>query len=193
VNLPRTNNPQAYTGSYVLDLDGHVAMGYSAEQVAVILQSERFAGAVIYKIVRAYPDGRMEIHGVDRSRFRAEDGLFFHHAQLEPARADFELLKGAARQLPPPCRAVWQLAKRPGEPLRYLTALIFPAESADEIAEWLKTIHFEGGQEVVGGVSEVIRYHQQADVLQRQQLWPAGQTTPQTADEALANPKVQAG
>lgn len=193
MNLPRTSNPEAYAGSYVVDLAGQVAMGYSAEQVAVILESERFVGAAVYKIVRAYPDGRMEIRGVDRSRFHAEDGLFFHHVQLEPARADFETLKRAAQQLPPPCRAMWQLAKGTDQPLPYLTALVFPAECTDEIAAWLRTIRFEGGQEVVGGVGQVARYRQQAEVLQRHQLSPAGQTAKQTADEAFANPKVQAG
>lgn len=193
MNLPRTQNPQAYAGSYVVDLGGEVAMGYSAEQVAIILESARYADAKVYKVVRAYPDGRMEIRGVDRSRFHLEDGLFFYRQQLDQARADFETLKQAAQQSPPPCRATWHLAKTPDSPLGSLTALIFPAEYTDEIADWLTAISFEGGHEVAGGISRITGYRNDATVLARHQFWPAQRLAGQTAEQVLAHPKVQAG
>ena len=59
MNLPSTNDPLAYAGSYVIDLGEQTLMGFSAEQVAVILESERYPDAHVYKVVRAYPDGRV--------------------------------------------------------------------------------------------------------------------------------------
>jgi hypothetical protein len=168
-------------------------MGFSAEQVAIILESDRYPDAHVYKVVRAYPDGRMEIRGVDRSRFQLEDGLFFVRASLDAAKTDFETLHEAAGRTPPPCRATWYLAKNPGVPITYVTALVFPAEYTDEITAWLNTLGFGGGDEVLGGVSQVTFYRQAAVVLRHEQLWPARQAAQQTVDDALANPMVQAG
>jgi len=55
-----------------------------AEEVAEILDSEKYKDCKVYKIHRAYPDGRMELKGVRSGQFQLEAGmLFYEDSELE--------------------------------------------------------------------------------------------------------------
>lgn len=189
MKLPELSQPQRYRGLYVYDFGGWTAVGYTAEEVAVLLESERYRGGTVYKIVRAAPDGQMELRGVAPERFQLESGLFFNRGERTAAEADFETLCRLARHAPPPCRAKVQLADRgqPG-PARFVTALIYPAEYEDEVGHWLLDAGYAGGDLAEGGISHVTDwYHEEHEILRRAQLWSAATNPSRSADEVLSS------
>ena len=174
MNLPALDEPQRYRGLYVYDGGAWTAVGYTAEEIAVLLESEEYRGGKVYKIVRAAPDGQMELKGVALTRFQLESGMLFGRSGLESARADFETLRDLGAQRGAPCRAFIHLADRGEVPdvARYVTALIYPAEYEDEIARWLLDANYAGGDLAEGGPSHVSNYYaDQSTILQRAQLW----------------------
>lgn len=190
MKVPVLENPQHYRGLYVYDFGEWTAVGYTAEEIAVLLESETYRGGKVYRIQRASPAGQMELRGVSAERFRFESGMFFYRKQLGPARTDFEVMKTAARQRPAPCRTFLHLAQRPEaqDYTRFVTALIFPAEYEDEMGHWLLEIDYHGGDLAEGGISHVSNYYtEEKTVIERLQLWNQPATTSRCPAEVLAN------
>lgn len=187
--LPHVKDAQRLRGLYVYDFGPWTAVGYTAEEIAVLLEDEDHRGGKVYKIHRASPTGEMELRGVSPERFGLESGMFFYRSKLQPARADYEELRAAAETTPPPCRALLHLSDRSARAgsLRYLTALIFPAEYEDEIGAWLTAITFDGGDLAEGGISHVTNYYgEEKALLERQQLWSRPATPSRSPREVLA-------
>ena len=189
MRLPHVANPTRFRGLYVYDFGDWTAVGYTAEEIAILLEDQRWRGGKVYKIHRANPDGQMELRGVSARRFNVESGIFFYRSELEPAERDFQELRVAAEHSPPPCRAFLQLADRELDtPQRYVTALIFPAEYEDEIGHWLTAIAFSGGDVAEGGTSHVTNYYaQEKTLLERQQLWSQPAIPSRSPQEVLAS------
>ena len=190
-NLPALEEPTRYRGLYVFDFGEWAAVGYTAEEVAILLDSERYTGGKVYKIHRAAPDGQIELRGVAPTRFQLESGLMFNRAERAAAVEDFNALRALANRVAAPCRAFVHLIDRgaDAEPasVRYVTALIYPAEYEDEIARWLLAESYQGGDTVEGGPSHVTNYYEDAaTILQRDQLWSRPAVAPRPADEVLA-------
>jgi hypothetical protein len=186
--LPHVNNPHRLRGLYVYDFGEWTAIGYTAEEIAVLLEHESYRGGKVYKIHRASPDGQMELRGISPQRFKLESGMFFCRSELEPAQADFAELRAAAEKTPPPCRTFLHLVDRLTDgPQRYLTALIFPAEYEDEIGNWLSAVAFGGGDLAEGGASHVTNYYgEEKRILDRQQLWSRPAILSRSPQEVLA-------
>ncbi len=173
MKLPVLGQPQRYRGLYVFDFGEWTAVGYTAEEIAILLESEAYRAGKVYKIVRARPDGYMELRGISAERFQLESGMFFNRNDLDAARADFEGLRRLGQTQPPPCRAFIHLADRGVHPgvFRYVTALVYPAEYDDEVGQWLAEAGYQGGDVAEGGISHVTNYYDQAKViLEREQL-----------------------
>ena len=64
MKLPKLEKPDRYQGLYVFDFGDHAGVGFTAEEVAELLDSERYKEGKAYKIQRAFPDGRMELRAV---------------------------------------------------------------------------------------------------------------------------------
>ncbi len=190
MKLPRLDEPDRYRGLYVFDFGEWSAVGYTVEEVTRLLESETYRHGHAYKIVRAQPDGTLELRGVPHTRFQAESGTFFNRGERATAQADFTELCRAADTQPPPCRAFVQLAERPpaeGVP-PYVTALVYPAEYEDDIARWLLDRDYAGGDTVEGGISHVTNYYAEAHtVLDRRQLWTQSTLAARSAEEVLAS------
>jgi hypothetical protein len=187
--LPHVKDPQRLRGLYVFDFGEWAAIGYTADEIAVLLEHERYRDGKVYKIHRASPDGHMELRGVSGARFRAESAMFFYRNELELARTDYEQLGSAAEEHPGPCRAFMHLVDRSAAvgPYRFATALIFPAEFEDEIGEWLNKIGFYGGDMAEGGISHASNYYEeQPTILDRQQLWSQTAIPSRSPEEVLA-------
>jgi hypothetical protein len=171
MNIPKTEKPQSYVGLYAIDFGDSSSLGYRADEVACLLESEKFAEAKVYKVHRALPDGTMELAGVSRERFELESGMFFAGLDEASSRRDFELLLNDSQELAPPCRAKWQLAcNNEGQ---FVCGLIYPAEYEQEMGQWLTEIGFMTKGTIEAGVSQVERYYQQKVTIERrEQLWP---------------------
>jgi len=185
MKLPQTTQPQKYAGLYVIDFGEQCAIGYTAEEVAILFDSEQFPHAKAYKIHRAQPDGTMDLRGVTRTRFNLESGMFFHCHDQNLGQQYFQQLYDDHIKQPPPCRCQLQLALAPQN--HTLIVLIYPAEYDDEMGRWLGDLNFNVPGPVDAGVSQVSRYYS-ADyqILQKQQLWPEKSRQTRSREELLA-------
>ena len=189
MKLPQVDHPQRLAGLYVYDFGDWVAVGYTAEEIEVLLEDKQYGGGKVYRIHRAHPNGEFELSGVAPERFHLESGMFFYRDALEAARDDFESLRRAAETNPPPCRAFLHLADTgvPG-PARYATAMIFPAEHEEAVGRWLIEIDYRGGDRAEGGISHVTNYYEQdKQILERAQLWGQAAVPSRPPKEVLAH------
>ena len=171
MKLPDVKNADKYTGLYVVDFGDHCGVGFTAEEVAELLESEKYADVQVYKIYRANPDGTMELKGVSKQTFQLEAGMFFHAADEATAKADFQRLTAWADEHLPPARCKVHLANN-GE--SFLTGLIYPAEYDDAFSGWLLDGNYRTVGQVEGGTGATQRYYDTApDIIERKNLWPA--------------------
>ena len=111
MKLPKLQNSEKYTGLYIFDFGDHTGVGFTAEEVAELLESEKYKNSKVYKIHRAYPDGTLELKGVPAQTFQLEAGMFFYSNSNESSREDFKKLICLADKITPPCRAKVHLSK----------------------------------------------------------------------------------
>ncbi|MCA9242920.1 MAG: hypothetical protein KDA32_03105 [Phycisphaerales bacterium] len=185
MKLPAVDEPGRYQGLYLFDFGEWTSLGYTADEIAVLLEDPEYADGRVYKVHNATPDGRFELRGVSRERFNVESGMLFFRAERAAAEADYEALEALAAESGPPARAFVHLADR-GEaagPSRYAVALVYPAELDDEFGRWLLDADYGGGDFVEGGPSVVANYYaERPTVMRRAQLWSRfGE--PRSADE----------
>jgi len=185
MKLPQTEHPQKYAGLYVIDFGDQCAIGYTAEEVAILFDSEQLTHAKAYKIHRAQPDGTMDLRGITRTRFNLESGMFFHCHDQPIGQKYFQQLNDDYTEHPPPCRCQLQLAQTPQN--QTLITLIYPAEYDDEMGRWLQDLNFNPPGSVDAGISQVTNYYSaDCQILQKQQLWPAKSRQTRSREELLA-------
>jgi hypothetical protein len=188
MKLPKLERPEKYAGLYVFDFGDQAGVGFTAEEVAELLESERYHEGKVYKIYRAYPDGRMEIKGVPAQTFQLESGMLFYATSREQAKADFQKLVNMAVSAEPPCRAKVHLAKYTDD--KFAVALIYPAEYEDEIGSWLLARNYRTTGAAEGGTGAVERYYQDApEIIERHQLFGTSEGISRTGDELLVSLK----
>jgi len=162
-----------------------VAVGYTAPEIAILLEQQQYRNGKVYKIYRAYPEGRLEIKGVPTERFLQESGMVFWFDELPAARGALDQLKTLAERTTPPCRCKVHLASCSETPHRYCLAVIYPAEFEHEMGRWMLDIGFDAGVTVEGGPSVATGYYAAAKVLDRAQLWGAADKTCRTEQQVL--------
>jgi hypothetical protein len=188
MKLPTIQNAKRYTGLYVVDFGGQSGVGFTALEVAELLESEQFRHVKVYKIHNAYPDGRMELKGVKNETFQLEAGMFFYAADEQTARKEYKQLTDIAVTSAAPSRAKVHLAKLSDN--EFITALIYPAEYDNEFSRWLLDNNYRTSGAAEGGASTVERYYQtQKETLAQQQLWAADSFEQLTGADLLAATK----
>jgi hypothetical protein len=186
MELPKLDNPARYQGLYVFDFGDHAGVGFTAEEVAELLESERYREGKVYKIHRAYPDGRLELRGVPAETFQLESGMIFFSDSSEAATDDFRRLAEAAVEGAPPCRAKVHLARY--DESRLAVVLIYPAEFEDEVSAWLLARGYRTAGAAEGGAGAIERYYRDApDILERHQLFGTSEGISRTGDELLVS------
>lgn len=185
MQIPQTDQPQKYIGLYTVDFGEYCSVGYTADEVAELLESEEFGHIKIYKIYRALADGTLELHGVSHSRFQLESGMFFHCHTEKTAHRGFKQICDRADGTAPPCRVKLHLARDIEGQL--IIGLIYPAEYEHQIGGWLADSGFCGDGPVDAGISQVERYYQsQAELVNQEQLWPAKSLLARSREDLLA-------
>jgi len=190
MKLPQLDHPERYGGLYAFDFGEWAAVGYTAEEIALLLESEQYQGGRVYRIHRAAPDGSLELQGVSRERFQFESCMAFHRAGAASARADFDALLSAAERDNLPCRAVAYLSASESHDgvQTHSTTLIFPAEYEPEIAAWLTRVGFEGGDTAEGGISHATGFYEQEKTIQeKRQLWSRSSQSSRSRQEVYAS------
>lgn len=169
MNLPKVEDAKKYVGLYVVDFGDTSSVGFTAEEIAELLESEQFSDVKVYKIYRAYPDGKMELKGVPSGIFQLEMGMFFYADSNEAGEKDYDNLIALAEKTLPPCRAKVELAKLDDN--NFAVAMIFPAEYNDEVSAWLIDLDYKTAGAASGGVSEVQSFYDgKPEVLKSCQL-----------------------
>lgn len=189
MNIPKLSNPEKYVGLYVVDFGDACSTGFTAEEVAELLDSEKFSHIKVYKIHRAFNDGRLELKGVTNNTFQVEAGMFFYAADQLAAKINFDRLVRIAVTDAPPSRAKVHLSKYDDD--CFVTALIFPAEYNDEFSRWLLDANFRTTGEVIGGIAAVNEYYSVAPrIVERHQLLGDSYWNSKTGDELLVSAKI---
>jgi len=187
--LPKLQKPEKYVGLYIFDFGDDAGVGFTAEEVVELLESEKYKNGKVYKIHRAYPDGRLELKGVPAQTFQLEAGMLFYSSALETARGDFKKLVSLAIKTAPPCRAKVHLAKYNDD--KFAVALIYPAEYNDEVSSWLLDGQYKTSGAAEGGIEAVQRYYDyNPEILERHQLFGKFASISRTGQELLAGLKL---
>ncbi len=188
MKIPELEQPDKYVGLYIFDFGDDTGVGFTAEEVAELLESEKYKAGKVYKIHNAYPDGRLEIKAVPVQRFHLEAGMFFYSANEGTARGDFERLARLGEKYLPPCRAKLHLAEH--EDRFYVVALIYPAEYDEEVSRWLLDNKYKTAGPAQGGTKAVEEYYRQGPkILKRQQLFSKSAYRHRTGTELTAGLK----
>ncbi len=189
MKLPDLKQPDRYVGLYIVDFGESSSVGFTAEEVAELLDSEKYRDCKVYKIHNAYPDGRLELKGVRSETFQLEAGMLFYETDPGTARGDFNNLIKIAVGSAPPCRAKLHLAKYSED--KFATTLIYPAEYDDEISRWLLDNNCRTAGAAEAGIGAVQRYYnEKPEILERHQFFSRGSFQSRTGQELLANLKV---
>jgi hypothetical protein len=197
MKLPKLQKPDSYIGLYVVDFDngstglttGTAGVGFTAQEVAELFESERFSHCKAYKIHKAYPDGRLELKGVTKETFQLEAGMFFFSSCIDAARNDYKRLVKLGIETDLPCKAKVQLAQYTSD--KFAVSLIYPAEYDDEISGWLLEHNYKSAGIVEGGISAVTRYYDaRPQILETHQLWGKSSVESRTGEELLASTKI---
>lgn len=189
MKLPEIKDPDKYVDLYVVDFGDHSGVGFTADEVSELLESEKFKDIKTYRIYKAYPDGRMELKGVRNEIFQLEAGMFFYEFDETVAEDDYKKLVSSAVKQSPPARAKVHLAEYNGR--KFVTALIYPAEYNDEFSRWLLEVDYTTTGPAEGGIEAVKRYYADApEILQRHQLFAGQKFESKTGVELLAATKA---
>ncbi|MBN2588597.1 MAG: hypothetical protein JXA96_01950 [Sedimentisphaerales bacterium] len=189
MKLPELEKPEKYVGLYIVDFGDYSSMGFTALEVAELLESEKYKDCKVYKIHRAYPDGQLEIKGVPSEKFQLEAGMFFYSTDMETSQRDFKALVKLSVESMPPSRAKLHLAKYSDD--NFVTTIIYPAEFDDEFSSWLLDAQYKTSGPAEGGVEAVQRYYdQQPEILDRYQLFGQSEDISRTGQELLQNLRV---
>lgn len=189
MELPKLQKPDRYVGLYILDFGDHVGVGFTAHEIAELLESEKYKDGKVYKIHNARPDGRLELKGVPSQTFQLEAGMFFYSSDIDAAKRDYNELIKLAVQNAPPCRAKVHLAKYNDD--KFVVALIYPAEYDDEVSVWLLDGEYKTAGAAEGGINAVQRYYDYSpQVLERRQLFGKFTCESRTGRELLAGVKL---
>ena len=188
MRLPKLAKPAKYVGLYVIDFGDHAGVGFTAQEAAELLESEKYRHCKLYKIHRAYPDGRLELKGIPAELFHLEAGMVFYSYDRAAADADFKRLLELGSQTLPPCRAKVHLADYGAG--KYAVVIIYPAEYDDELSKWLLDTGYRTAGPAEGGTGAVERYYTEAPkILKRHQFFPAEQQQSRTGQELQASVK----
>ena len=189
MKLPKLEKPEKYVGLYIFDFGNHVGIGFTAQEVAELLESEKYKKGKVYKIHKAWPDGKLELKGVRAEIFQLEAGMFFYSTDLDTARRDFKALVDWAVMTAPPCRAKVHMAKYSDD--KCVVALIYPAEYDDEVSSWLLEGRYKTTGAAEGGIEAVQRYYDHnPKILERHQLFGKSDIISRTGQELMASVKV---
>jgi len=189
MKLTELEKPEKYVGLYIFDFGDHAGVGFTAEEVAELLESEKYRDGKVYRIHKAYPDGRLELKGVPNETFELEAGMFFYSSDIETARRNFNELVRLAVKSSPPCRAKVHLAKTGDK--TFVVALVYPAEYDGEFSFWLLDGEYRTEGAAEGGVEAVQRYYdRKPEILDRHQLFGKSETISRTGQELYASLKL---
>lgn len=187
MKLPALEHPDRYIGLYVVDFGSTCAVGYTAEEVAMLAESEQYAHITLYRIHSARPDGTMELKGVPNARFQLESGLFFYSRDLVAARSEYDEIHSLADGHLP-CRAQLLLGSlgQDARRLPFVVGLAYPAECDEDVSRWMLDNEVAAGEYTDGGAGRLESIRRDARVIDSAQIHAAPNRRARLRQEVFA-------
>jgi hypothetical protein len=187
MKLPPLKDPQRYVGLFVFDFGEWASVGYTAEEVGILLASPEHAAGAAFRIYRADESGHLELTGIKPDELQAEEIIIFARSSADRAGDDFNDLRKLAQTTPPPCNIRLELVDVPETDPSHIVGLLFPRHANPQVAQWLSDAGFAGGDVVMAGEHVRRLYHQSGASPVMSTVLPAGSDRrPRTPEEVLA-------
>ncbi len=151
LKLPPIPNPHRYAGLYVYDFGTHVAVGYTAGEVAILQTSEEHHNGLAYEIYRVGNDDTMELRAAKMHRVTASESLRFLRHDASVSRSDYDALIQAAKNDAPPCTVELHLAKVYAIDPPNVMTVTYPVSASTAMSGWLTRHAPAAGDEVESG------------------------------------------
>ncbi len=187
MRLPPLSDPHRYAGLYVYDFGDHVSIGYTACEVRMLRETQKFQGGTAYEVYRVDENGAMELRGAGDERLAATEAFCFLRREGADARRDYSAIRGAAEQDPVFACVELQLARVYDFDPADVTALLYPIAASVVVSNWLQ-IHAAGfGDSVEAGQDAYVRLIQSSGMrIDSCQLAARMDYTDRSADEVFA-------
>ncbi len=161
MKLPFVPDPQKYAGLFAFDFGEWVSIGYTAEEIRILLAAPEYASGQAYRIHRVDENGRFELAGVRERDLAGEDMMIFARTDADRAADDFRDLRKMAAANPPPATIRVELVDLPDLDPPHAVCLLYPRYASAAISGWLMDGGFVGGDIALGG-QEVLALHHRA-------------------------------
>jgi hypothetical protein len=155
--LPVLSDPAKYAGLYIFDFGDRVSVGYTAEEIEFLLAESKYAGGGVYKIYRAFSDGKLEIRGVNALGWTVSTGIVFWFADYEGTVKAFDQLKGLAATVGSPGEFNLSIIRSSGSEYAFALIMRYFQEQDEAFAAWLLKIKFQAGAFVEAGPRVISR------------------------------------
>lgn len=158
MKLPPLRHPERYAGLYLLDLGDRVCVGYTAEEVAVLLSTSQCRSADAYLIHRVDERGNVELAGMSADDIVRRDMLIFAFDAPQPARQAFSQLRQLAAESPAPCACAVELCDFDDFQPPHVLSLTFMQSASGRLSAWLEQVEFNPADRVFGGPRILAQY-----------------------------------
>jgi hypothetical protein len=156
--LPALTDPVKYTGLYIFDFGDHAAVGYTAEEIKILLAEEKYAGGEVYRIYRAHADGTLDLCSVNPQSWSQTTGIVFRFDdKIAALQAMDELASLVAEASPPGEVEAVVVQKEDEDTFSYALVLRYNADLDDAVASWLIKIDYQAGENVEAGQSAMMK------------------------------------
>lgn len=132
-------------GRFVVRLRGATQQYLAAHEALELLDQDAHAVLEIFRVHRAYPDGRLDLVGVTPAALREVDGMLLLCDNAGQARAEYDGLIAAALRSPPPCRIDMRFAHARDFDSSHVVAMTYSAACGEGVAQWLVAVGFDSG------------------------------------------------
>lgn len=186
--LPRLGDPQRYVGLYVIQFAHGVSVGYTREEVAILLAEPQYRDASAFRIHRCDDAGCIELAGVSPRDFVADEWMIFASRDADDAVRGFAHIRQCALRTPAPCPVRAELIDLDNLDPPHAVCLIYARSASTMVSSWLLAIGFRGGERVFGGQEAAeLRNTATTDPIASAALPAAPLYAPRTRQQLLAS------
>jgi len=185
--MPRLGDPQRYVGLYVIHFPHGVSVGYTREEVAILLAEPQYRDVSAYRIHRCDDAGCIELAGVTPRDFVGDEWMIFASRDDDDAARDFARIRQCALSTPAPCPVRAELIDLANLDPPHAVCLVYARSASTMVSSWLLAIGFRGGDRVFGGQEAAeLRNAATTDPIASAALPAASQYASRTRQQLLA-------
>jgi hypothetical protein len=152
LKLPPLRDAQRLVGLYVVQFAHGVSVGYTSDEVALLLRETDYRDVSIFQIHRVDDAGHVELAGIRPADLAGMESILFASRDAAQANRDFATLRRLAAEHPLPCGVRAELIEIPDLDSPHAVCLRYARPASTMVSSWLSRLGFEGGERVFGGV-----------------------------------------